>query len=303
MNDKQFQCFIQAATYLNFHRAAEMLYISQPAMTYQIKSLEAELGFVLFDRDGRSVRLTRAGKVLYDELIPLSAALEKALGRARAAADGEDGFTVAWPPALCDRQTMTALIEQFCAAYPEERVSVLVSEKESSLKLLEENSVVITLDKDVARYDKYDYLPLYHASRACLVSQSHPLAKSRFVTWDMLKSQTLLLTPLDYYPSSYAGLIEEAQGFIPTGSIVYLENVDAIDMNIAAGRGVGIRPIRDEGLCRPADGMVAIPFRPRESFNVSIAFLRSDPRGGVRQFAKFAQKFFGAEDGRYAPGP
>lgn len=292
MNDKQIQCFIQAATYLNFHRAAEMLYISQPAMTYQIKSLEAELGFALFDREGRTVRLTRAGKVLYDELIPLSTAMEKALGRARAAADGEDGFTVAWPPAICDRQTMTELIEQFCLAYPDERTTVLVSEKESSLRLLEEGSVVITLDKDVARYDRYDSLPLYRASRACLVSQSHPLAKSRYMTWDMLKSQTLLLTPLDYYPSSYAALVEEAQGFIPAGSIVYLENVAAIDMNIAAGRGVGIRPVKEALLCRPEGGMVAIPFHPSESFNVSVAFMRKDSRKGVRRFASFAQKFF-----------
>ena len=47
MNDRQLQCFLQAATFLNFHKAAELLYLSQPALTYQIKSMEAELGFDL----------------------------------------------------------------------------------------------------------------------------------------------------------------------------------------------------------------------------------------------------------------
>ena len=39
MNDKQFDCFMQAATVLNFHRAAKDLFISQPTITYQILSL------------------------------------------------------------------------------------------------------------------------------------------------------------------------------------------------------------------------------------------------------------------------
>lgn len=61
MEIKQLQCFLKVAELLNFSRAAEALYISQPALSYQIAELERELGVSLFERDRRKVYLTPAG--------------------------------------------------------------------------------------------------------------------------------------------------------------------------------------------------------------------------------------------------
>src|SRR5579875_2371915 len=56
--------FREVANQASFRRAAEALYITQPAVTQQIKALEEELGSRLFDRNGGKVRLTAAGEVL-----------------------------------------------------------------------------------------------------------------------------------------------------------------------------------------------------------------------------------------------
>ena len=61
MNTKQIDCVLELACTLNFRRAAENLFISQPALSYQIQSLETEIGFTVFDREGKSVALTPAG--------------------------------------------------------------------------------------------------------------------------------------------------------------------------------------------------------------------------------------------------
>lgn len=61
MEIKQLQCFLKVAELLNFSRAAEALYISQPALSYQIAELERELGVPLFERDRRKVYLTSSG--------------------------------------------------------------------------------------------------------------------------------------------------------------------------------------------------------------------------------------------------
>lgn len=61
---KQLEFFITVAEHLNFSRAAEALYVSQPALSYQISELEKELGQQLFVRDRRNIRLTAAGNVL-----------------------------------------------------------------------------------------------------------------------------------------------------------------------------------------------------------------------------------------------
>ena len=62
MDTKQIDYVLELAKTKNFNRAAENLYISQPALTYQIKSIEAEVGFALFDRSPRGAVLTPAGE-------------------------------------------------------------------------------------------------------------------------------------------------------------------------------------------------------------------------------------------------
>lgn len=66
MELKQLQYFVTVAEHLNFSRAAEALFISQPALSYQIAELERELGVALFTRDRRKVSLTPAGAVLLE---------------------------------------------------------------------------------------------------------------------------------------------------------------------------------------------------------------------------------------------
>ena len=64
MEYKQLQYFLAVARYLNFSRAAESLYLSQSALSYQISELERELGVALFRRDKRTVALTEHGREL-----------------------------------------------------------------------------------------------------------------------------------------------------------------------------------------------------------------------------------------------
>ncbi|KIL51909.1 LysR family transcriptional regulator [Jeotgalibacillus soli] len=62
MNITWIQTFIVAAKYENFHKASEVLYLSQPTVTVHIKQLEKELGVRLFDRKGRNIVLTAYGR-------------------------------------------------------------------------------------------------------------------------------------------------------------------------------------------------------------------------------------------------
>ena len=66
MELKQLVYFLAVAKHLNFSRAAEELYVSQPALSYQIAELERELGTELFVRNRRAITLTLAGKRLLE---------------------------------------------------------------------------------------------------------------------------------------------------------------------------------------------------------------------------------------------
>ena len=88
MELKQLRYFLAVAETLNFSRAAESLYISQPALSYQIAELERELGMELFSRDRRRVYLTQEGQAL---LTPARNMLEQAEQLPQLARQGGEG--------------------------------------------------------------------------------------------------------------------------------------------------------------------------------------------------------------------
>ena len=72
MNDAQIKCFLAAARFENFTKAAESLFLSQPVVGRHISNLEEELGFPLFARERKSVRLTENGRLFEEFLLDCS---------------------------------------------------------------------------------------------------------------------------------------------------------------------------------------------------------------------------------------
>lgn len=91
MELRQIQYFIAIAELEHFGRASQRLRIAQPALSRQVKLLEAELGTALFERLPRGVRLTAAGQVFLDRTRGLVQQLDHAVLAARAAAEGKAG--------------------------------------------------------------------------------------------------------------------------------------------------------------------------------------------------------------------
>lgn len=91
MELRHLRYFVAVAEEENVTRAAARLHVSQPALTRQVRDLEAELGFALFIRSGKSLQLTEAGRVFREEAREVLARLETAIGAARAVASGGRG--------------------------------------------------------------------------------------------------------------------------------------------------------------------------------------------------------------------
>ena len=79
MNTKQIDFCIELAHTLNFSRAADNLYVSQPTFSYQIRLLEEEVGFKIFERSGKGASLTPAGSQFINFLVNMREDLKRAI--------------------------------------------------------------------------------------------------------------------------------------------------------------------------------------------------------------------------------
>jgi DNA-binding transcriptional LysR family regulator len=139
--------FREVAAQTNFRRAAEMLYISQPAVTQQIKALEEELGARLFDRSGGRVRLTAAGEALLRRAQESETLLQLAAEEV-ASVEGEirGELNIAASTTIA-QYVLPALLAEFAGRYPgvalklesanTERVLAAVASGSSPLGLIE----------------------------------------------------------------------------------------------------------------------------------------------------------------------
>lgn len=95
MYSRQVESFIETANAGSFSHAARTLYIAPSSLIQQIDLLERRLGITLFERGRRGVRLTEAGKALYDDAVELVRRSDEAVARARALQNGESPIRVA----------------------------------------------------------------------------------------------------------------------------------------------------------------------------------------------------------------
>ncbi|HSJ68634.1 MAG TPA: LysR family transcriptional regulator, partial [Anditalea sp.] len=91
MDLRQLRYFLTLADELHFGRAAEKLFIVQPALSKQIQGLEKELNVLLFKRNKRKVELTNAGKYFRDEVNQIVEKLERVKNQTRLIQEGDKG--------------------------------------------------------------------------------------------------------------------------------------------------------------------------------------------------------------------
>jgi DNA-binding transcriptional LysR family regulator len=121
MEFRQLKTFRVVAQLLSFTRAAEQLYMAQSSVSAQIRGLEEEFGVMLFDRIGRRVLLTDAGRRLYDYASRIEGMTDEMRSEVVGERYGRGSLTIRMPETLAAIY-MPAVIEKFNEEYPEVRL-------------------------------------------------------------------------------------------------------------------------------------------------------------------------------------
>lgn len=150
------RCFVTAARYESFTQAAEVLCVTQAAISRQIKELEDSLDVALFERTGRHIALTDAGRILYNA----SYLSIMNIAEAAEAVRRSDKHALT----ICVSHTFSALwlsfrLPSFRRRFPDIRLHVMVTEHFMELDELMEPDVIVT--KNPPREAEYDVEPLF----------------------------------------------------------------------------------------------------------------------------------------------
>jgi DNA-binding transcriptional LysR family regulator len=243
MDVRQLSYFVAVAEEGQFTRAAIRLSVAQPAVSHQIRRLEAELGEVLFHRDPRSARLTKAG----EELLPHARAAIAALERGRESVASLRGLLhgtlkVGIVRAPVDRRVFAALGD-FHRAHP--AVEISLSEQHNE----ELHESLVRGDTDAAVIGVTgEALPAQIAVRmidseplVVAVRPDHPLAQRTAVTFGGLRDHPLITLTRG---SGLRTVLEQAcrdAGFTPRITAETSELGSLVEL-AAAGLGVAVLP-------------------------------------------------------------
>jgi DNA-binding transcriptional LysR family regulator len=164
--------FVAVAAEANFGRAAARLYMTQPALSRQIQSLEAEIGVRLFDRDRQGTRLTPAGEQFCDDAKRLLELFIAARRRARQAAQPARQFTVGFMPGVA----ATPVIREFTESLPGADISVVHTAPSNQVDYLLGGRVDVCFVQLPIPPRLFEIVPLFVEPQVIALQAEHPLA-------------------------------------------------------------------------------------------------------------------------------
>lgn len=265
MTTIQLRYFVEVARLQSFTKAAEHFYITQTAMTQQIKALEDTVGAVLFDRSTRPVSLTPAGAAFLMDARAILERMDVSLEHIKAASKGLEGNLRIGYARGYERSDLSNLLRSFHRQYP----NVLLSLYRNSTDALaaglmnQELDLIITWDStNLAQTTGYDSFLKESAKLVVALYPSHPLAGRQTLSRRELKDERIIyMSPSDaknsFGDSVFMNLYMQA-GYRP-GIVFQSSDIESILIMVAAEEGVSILPEYSTNKLTNADNLVFIP--------------------------------------------
>ncbi len=235
---RQLQVFETVARQLSYSRAAEALYLSQPAVSMQIKQLEESIGLPLFEQMGKKIFLTEAGK----ELFQCSCAITQQLADANVLFSEMKGLERG---RLNISVVSTAnyftpqLLARFCQRHPSINVTLSVANRDAVLKQIADNATDLAVMGQPPENSDIAAEPFMKNPLVVIAPPNHSLCKLKRVKLNRLEQETFLLREQG---SGTRGAMERffAAHGIQLRAGMEMGTNEAIKQAVQAGMGLGI---------------------------------------------------------------
>jgi DNA-binding transcriptional LysR family regulator len=287
MNIKQLQYFISVAEHLSFTNAAKEHYLSQTAISQQIKNLEDTLGFKLFIRNKHYVKLTSSGDVFYLESKSLLKNLNTAINKAYLASSGYIGTINIGFFEGYENINLPKLLSDFKIKYHGINLNIIRGNIDELYKKLQNNLIdfVFGYDFSTSKYSFIENKVLSTCPLCAVLYSGHKFASRNVINRTELQDEDFIFISRSISPFAFDIIVSN---FLPYGfspNIKY--NVDSIETSLLMVKselGITILPKFQDNY--KSKDLVFIPLK-NEIANATISWNKNNNDSKIEIFLNF----------------
>jgi len=296
VHGRDLRYFIAVAEELGFTRAAERLFVSQPALSKQIRVLEKQLGGALFERDRRAVRLTAVGEALLPHARAVLAAWQGAETAVEEAKTAGRCALVIGMSTSPGRGLLPALRTRLVSRHPDARpVLRQVNWADPTAGLADGSSDVAFVWLPLPDDGRYQYAVVAREPRLVALPDGHPLAARAasdpegMLNFTDLLDEPFLALPPEAGPLRDYWLALDARNGRPPRIGGVVASAEETHEAVAAGQGLVLLATGNAPLI-VRDQVTAVPVRGISPSQLAVAACRDDRRPLVLAYLDAARK-------------
>ncbi len=240
MELRHLKTFVAAARELSFTRAAKALELTQGAVSQHVAAIEKQLTVRLFERSGRQVRLTEAGKRLYDyaqRIVDLTEEAIREVSQQETALSGTLRIATSTVPA---ELLLPRMLGEFRKLFPNVHESVVVSDSDAAIQCVENHEADVGLVGELPNSPHLMSHPVAADELILVVPPDHPFANKSVIGAEDLRDETLIVREAGSGSRHCVEKALEAKGISMASLSIGIEmnSNDAIASAVACGAGI-----------------------------------------------------------------
>jgi len=308
---QQLHCFIAVLEEGGFKRATARLGMTQPALSYQIRRLEEELGVQVFRRGPGGITPTEAGRVLLEHAHQVIAAVRAAHQAVRELSGGVAGELRVGAIKCAGQYFLPRILKELQLKYPRIRPTLLYQESDEIMASLLANKIDVAIAVDPPPDERLRHVPVFEEAISIVSGRGHPFFGRASVTVEELKGVTLVALS----PRTSAGAIAkqylDRQGISVT-PVLTTDDIETVKRMVESGVGVAFLPDMSTAEDVAADGepgrLSRSAIEPTLSLPLAVTTWR-DANASiavdafVEEVRRIAAEWDGKADGPPAPVP
>ncbi|WP_256816453.1 LysR family transcriptional regulator [Cytobacillus sp. Bac17] len=293
MNIEQFEAFVYVSMTENFSKAGEILYISQPSVSARIKTLENEIGYTLFNRNGKNVKLTKEGEKLLPYAKNILQNIQEgilAIQKTNSKTEGEISIATVL---TVGNYIFPSLVNEFFQLYPSIKLVVQTGHSPNVLDMVLNHEVPLGICRSVS-HPQIETIHLFDDEMVLAIYPEHPFYSRKTVTIQEVAIQPLFLFnrgSLDWalINNAFKSMSEKPN------VIMEIDNIEMVQQMVKKQMGIALLPrfSIEEDIKANRLGIVKIEELPLLSRPLQLIYLKDSKIDGVlRIFVDFLIRKF-----------